>query len=97
MRKWVAYGAKTPQAMPGTLLDRQPEQRRWGHFGQVGLEEAGIVFLQRAHTLLDTSWPRHILVIHEAGVLDNSILSSPVKVNEPHIHFTAVHNPASFE
>lgn len=93
-RHWVVKCAKAPQAVPGSVLDWQLEQGCWGHLRQVPLEEARVMFLQRTGTLLDTSWPRHTPMVHEAGVLDNPILPSPVKINESHVHRAAIHSPA---
>ena len=57
-------------------------------------EKAGVVYLQSRLKLLHTIWPRHILMIHEAGVSDDSSLPSPVKIDESHFHGAAIHNPA---
>jgi hypothetical protein len=60
----------------------------------MALEKAGVVYLQRRLTLLHTIWPRHIPVVDEARVLDDSGLPSPVESYEAHIHAAARHNPA---
>ncbi len=80
--------------VPGTLHGRPLVQRCCGHFGQMALEKAGVVYLQRRLTLLHTIWPRHIPVVDEARVLDDSGLPSPVESYEAHIHAAARHNPA---
>lgn len=57
-------------------------------------EKAGVVYLQSRLKLLHTIWPRHILMIHEAGVSNDSSLPSPFKIDESHFHGDAIHNPA---
>lgn len=97
MHMWAAEGARAPQAVPGTLHGRPLVQRCCGHFGQMAPEKAGVVYLQRRLPVLHTVWPRHIPVVDEAGVPDDSGLPSPIEIYEPHIHATAIHSPACLQ